>query len=217
MFKIGNRLKKVILSVIVFTLILFSTFMYLIISYPLSYQNLIKKYSNEFDIDPYLVAAIINVESRFDKEARSNKNAIGLMQITPVTGEWAAEVLPINDFTLDRLTDPEVNIMIGTWYLASLFKEFDNDIKLVMAAYNAGNGNVNKWLEDERYSEDGVTLKEIPFKETEEYIEKVQKNIKLYKILYREKFDEPSAYEENHFVVLMHNFKKVIKDLAMYK
>ncbi len=72
------------------------------ITYPLGYLDLIKKYSKEYNVDPYLVAAIINVESRYDKEAISSKKARGLMQISPTTGEWAAQELAIEDFTLEN-------------------------------------------------------------------------------------------------------------------
>lgn len=213
----GKTLKKIVVFVIALALIFVVTFMYFTINYPLSYQNLIKKYSEEFNIDTYLVASVINAESRYDKDAISNKDARGLMQITPVTGQWAAETLAIDDFNLEKLFQPEINIMIGTWYLGVLFEEFDNDLELVLAAYNAGSGNVSKWLEDERYSEDGLTLTKIPFEETEKYVEKVMKNLKVYEILYKEEFQKTLVNEENHFVLLMHSFKKVIKHLAMYK
>ena len=94
------------------------------------------------------------------------------MQISSTTGWWASEVLSIENFSLDMLFEPDRNIMIGTWYLNMLSKEFDDNLKLILAAYNGGSGNVNKWLEDDRYCEDGKTLKKIPFKETDQYVEK---------------------------------------------
>ena len=183
----------------------------------MSYKKSISIYSKQFNVDPYLVAAIINVESSYDKMAISNKEARGLMQISPTTGQWAAEDLAIENFSLDLLFEPETNIMIGTWYLNMLSKEFDHNIQLVLAAYNGGSGNVTKWLENDEYCEDGINLKVIPFKETRDYVEKVLKNYKIYKILYKDEFDKTSTQEESYFIVMIHNFKKILKGLLIYK
>lgn len=190
---------------------------YIKITYPLGYLDLIDKYSNEFNVDPYLVAAIINVESRYDKEAISPKEARGLMQISPTTGEWASKELSIEDFSLEKLFEPETNIRIGTWYLKVLSEEFGNNLQLILAAYNGGSGNVSKWLENEEYSRDGLVLTKIPFKETEEYIKKVEKNIKIYRIVYRSQFSIVSFYGDNYFIGLIHNFRRVLKSLVVYK
>lgn len=190
---------------------------YMKITYPLGYLDLIKKYSNEYNVDPYLVAAIINVESRYDKEAISSKKARGLMQISPTTGEWAAEELAIEDFTLEKLFEPEINIRIGTWYLKVLSEEFDNNLQLILAAYNGGSGNVSKWLGNKDYSKDGLVLSKIPFKETEEYIKKVERNLKIYRIIYKSQFNKRSLYGENYLIGFMHNFRKIIRSLIMYK
>lgn len=217
MLLINKIVKKAIVIMLMFALIYIAISIFFTVNYPLSYQNFIKKYSDEFNVDPYLVAAIINVESKYDKQAISNKDARGLMQITPVTARWASEVLGIENFDVEMLFIPETNIMIGTWYLSVLCKEFDNNLQLVLAAYNAGSGNVGKWLMDENYSEDGKFLREIPFTETEEYIDKVEKNIRIYKILYEKEFESESLTGENYLVLLINNFRKVIKSLAMYK
>lgn len=168
-------------------------------------------------MDPYLVAAIINVESNYDKDAISPKSARGLMQISSTTGYWAAEALKIEDFDLDLLFDPEINIMVGTWYLDVLSKEFDNNLQLILAAYNGGSGNVKKWLTNNEYCEDGAYLKKIPFKETEQYVEKVLKNVKVYKTLYKDELDKPAIHEENNFLAVVHNLRKVIKSLVVNK
>lgn len=190
---------------------------YLTITYPISYQNSISKYSKEFNVDPYLVASIINVESRYDKNAISSKEARGLMQISPITGQWAGETLCIKDFKLEMLFEPDINIMIGTWYLNVLSEEFDNNIPIILAAYNGGSGNVSKWLTNKEYSEDGLNLKKIPFKETEEYVEKVLNNYKIYRIIYKDEFEKPPTHEENSFIVLTHSFRRIIKSLVIYK
>lgn len=215
---INSKFLKGIVTIIIITIIIIiSTNLYFVVNYPMSYKNSINIYSKQFNVDPYLVAAIINVESSYDKTAISNKEARGLMQISPTTGQWAAEDLSIEDFSLDLLFEPEINIMIGTWYLNMLSDEFDHNIQLILAAYNGGSGNVRKWLENDEYCEDGIYLKKIPFKETRDYVEKVLKNYKVYKILYRDEFDRLSTKEESYFIVMIHNFKKIVKGLLIYK
>jgi len=154
------------------------------IIFPLKYNDLIIKYSNENKIDPYLVLAIIKAESGFDPNAKSHKNAIGLMQITEKTGKWGAESLNIKGFKTSDLYDPEINIMIGCWYINTLLKEFNNNEDLAIAAYNGGSGNVNSWLKDTKYSSSGVNLDKIPFKETERYLKRVKNYRAIYKKIY---------------------------------
>ncbi len=152
--------------------------------YPLYYKDHIGKSSSKHDIDPYLVTAIIDVESGFNKEAVSAKDARGLMQITEQTGKWGFEQLKMDDYDNEKLFIPEVNIEIGTWYLQRLKQEFNGDMDLVLAAYNGGSGNVTKWLKDKEYSSDGKTLDKIPFKETENYVKKVNTRYEKYKKMY---------------------------------
>lgn len=150
---------------------------------PYSYSDSIEKYSEEYKVDPILVAAVIKAESNFNPEAVSSKQAYGLMQITPETAHWAAQKMGIGDFSTHMLLNPDTNIMIGCWYLQNLMDEF-KDEELALAAYNAGRGNVQKWLDNPEYSPDGATLAKIPFEETDNYIKKVETYYKLYKILY---------------------------------
>jgi len=141
--------------------------------FPIHYQEEILKYSRKYNIDPYLIAAIIKVESNYNPYAHSFKDAMGLMQIIPSTGFWGAKELEIEDFYLEELYVVERNIEIGTWYLKKLHQQFRGDVRLVLAAYNGGSGNVTKWLSDERYSSNGRDLDYIPFAETRNYVEKV--------------------------------------------
>lgn len=155
--------------------------------YPMKYGNVIVKYSTEYSLDPCLVSAVINVESHYKPNAKSSKNAMGLMQITPSTGRWAAKNLKISNFNDDMLFSPETNIRIGCWYLSYLKDEYkspDSDIKTVLAAYNGGSSNVNKWLKDGAFSQNSSNLDGIPFKETENYVKKVITDYKIYKWLY---------------------------------
>ncbi|SHJ76237.1 soluble lytic murein transglycosylase [Caminicella sporogenes DSM 14501] len=154
--------------------------------YPFHYRHLIEKYSREYNLDPLLVAAIIKVESKFNEKAVSIKGAKGLMQISSITGKWASEELKIENYTEEMLFNPDINIKIGCWYLNLLNKQFNNNLSLVLAAYNGGSGNVSKWLKDIRYSEDGINLKNIPFVETKGYVKKVHKSFKIYRYLYKD-------------------------------
>lgn len=154
--------------------------------YPFHYKEIIKKYSDEYDLDIHLVAAVIRAESKFDTNAISPKGAKGLMQISSITGKWASKELNIEDYSEAVLYKPDVNIRIGCWYLDKLKKEFDNNFLNVLAAYNAGSGNVSKWLLNDEYSLNRIDLIEIPFAETKNYIKRVHRNYKIYKYLYKE-------------------------------
>lgn len=153
--------------------------------YPIHYKDSIWKYSKEYNLDPYLISAVIRVESKFYEKAESTKNAKGLMQISPITGKWASKELGIDYYNEDSLFIPDTNIKIGCWYIDQLRNEFKGDLYLILAAYNGGSGNVAKWLKNPEYSEDGKKLKKIPFLETKIYVEKVMKNYKIYKAIYR--------------------------------
>ncbi|MBU5311189.1 lytic transglycosylase domain-containing protein [Tissierella carlieri] len=212
MFKTIKKIKKIIIFIATIFLILTIGIILLTTNYPIGYKSMIVEYSKEYDLDPYLVASIINVESKYDKDAISQKGARGLMQISPSTGKWASEVLGIDNYSEDILFDPETNIRIGTWYLDTLFKEFDYNLELVLAAYNAGSGNVSKWLKDEKYSNDRTSLSIIPFKETEDYLVRVNQNYKVYSTLYKKYIMNPSD-KDSLYINLLHNIRKIIKEI----
>lgn len=153
--------------------------------FPVKYQKEIEKYSAMYNVDKTLVYAVINTESRFDENSLSYKGAAGLMQIMEPTADWAAEQIGIENYSYDRIYEPEINIQIGCWILNKLADIYDNDVVLICAAYNAGIGNVSGWLEDERFSPDGKTLSHIPFKETKNYVAKVALCSKIYGIILR--------------------------------
>lgn len=159
--------------------------------HPLKYKDYVVKYSDKYDIDPYLVYSIIKAESSFKVDATSRGNARGLMQITDNTGKWAAEKMGLNEFKTEQLYDPEINISIGCWYLNRLYKQFEASEnvpeelrKLVLASYNAGPTRVDTWLKDKSLSSSGHSLDEIPYKETENYVKKVNNYYSIYKKLY---------------------------------
>jgi len=152
--------------------------------YPLKYSELVVKYSSEYDLDRNLVYSIIKAESGFNDQAISPRDAKGLMQILDSTGEWAAEKIKIENFDSSMLMEPETNIRIGCWYIAKLLDQYSQNTELALAAYNAGSGNVSKWLKDTNISKNGKTLDRIPFEETENYVAKIKKYNNMYKKLY---------------------------------
>lgn len=152
--------------------------------YPMKYENIILEYSKEYGLNPYLITAIIKVESNFNTKALSKKNAMGLMQIRESTGKWIAEKIGIDNFTSEMLYQPETNIKMGCWYIDYLIKYYDGNVNLALTAYNGGQGNVSKWLKDKDLSDDGTSLKDIPFAETRHYVEKIEKTYVIYKNIY---------------------------------
>lgn len=154
-------------------------------TYPLFYTDIIVKEAAAYELDPYFVAAVIYCESGGRETVVSHKGATGLMQIMPKTGEWIAEKLEMDDYSEERLKEPEVNIRMGCWYLSYLFKRYEGNSVHALAAYNAGPGNVSKWLEDPQYTQDGQ-LTDIPFDETAAYVKKVLAAQEKYRELYEE-------------------------------
>lgn len=143
-------------------------YLFLLIGYPLSYRDEINKNAKKYGIAPALIASLINTESSFNKNVISPKGAVGLMQILPSTAMYiiGEEV---------NLFDAKINIAVGTEYLAYLYEKFE-DITTALFAYNAGEGNVAKWL-----YEDGVSkLTVCPFPETNMYVSKVLNGVKFY-------------------------------------
>ena len=153
--------------------------------YPLRYDDLIIKYSEKYNLDEYLVMALIKAESNYIYDANSGV-ANGLMQITNDTAQWIAKEMKLN-FSKTDITDPETNINMGCFYLSYLLEYYNGNETLALSAYNAGMGNVNKWLSNKKYSKDSVTLDKIPFEETQKYINKIEKSKEIYINLYKNK------------------------------
>lgn len=153
------------------------------------YSEDIGIYAEKYDIDPFLILGVIDAESGFDKNAVSSVGAMGLMQIMPETGKWIASEIGIEDFKEEDLFDPETNIMMGSWYLRFLLDKYNNNLGNSLAAYNGGHGNVDNWLLDQKYSEDGENLSNIPFIETKEYVKIVRKNIEYCREKYKNLFE----------------------------
>jgi soluble lytic murein transglycosylase len=152
------------------------------VTHPLEYEAEIRASAAEFGVEPSLVAAVIKAESRFDPEATSSRGAYGLMQLLPETASFVSERTGISgDFR-----DPETNIRIGTRYLSYLQSRYEGDQRLALAAYNSGEGRVDRWLSRGDFD----VSRDIPFAETRDYVRNVTESQKVYEDLYGENLDQ---------------------------
>lgn len=157
---------------------------YMRTAYPLEYSAYVETYAERYGFTPSLIYAVIRTESEFDPAAKSKAGAMGLMQLTEPTFEWAQRREPMEGTPpKEPLFDPETNIHYGVLVL-SLLRETFTEPDTMLAAYNAGMGNVGKWLKDEAHSADGKTLHDIPYPETREYVRKVNAAQEMYRQLY---------------------------------
>ena len=149
---------------------------YLRARYPLEYEHIVRTYAQNHDLDSALVAAVVYVESRFDPNAESAAGAVGLMQLLPGTAKGIAVRTGGDRFVVADLRDPDINVRYGTWYLAHLRDRYGT-VRLALAAYHAGQGNVDHWRAE------GVG---IAFPETLAYIAEVERLRGVYADAYRE-------------------------------
>lgn len=154
-----------------------------ITTYPLEYQDLIRQYAAENELQPAYVASVILAESSYRADAVSSVNAQGLMQILPSTGEWIAGKFD-ETYAEGCLFDPDTNIRYGCWYLGFLMRRYDGDMRCASAAYHQGQGTVDKWLADPAFSSDGKTLDKFDSKVTEAYVNRILKYYEKYEELY---------------------------------
>jgi soluble lytic murein transglycosylase len=148
---------------------------YLRARYPLEYEHIIRGHARNYDLDPALLAAVIYTESRFEPSARSSAGAVGLMQLLPETAKGIALRTGGDRFVVSDLLDPEINVRYGAWYLDHLRDRY-GDMRLALAAYHAGQGNVDEWLR-----EGG----ELVFPETRAYVDDVSRVTRVYAKAYR--------------------------------
>ena len=153
------------------------------ILYPIKYEEYVYEYSENLNIDPMLTFAIIKTESNFEEKAESISGAIGLMQLMESTAKEQAYKLSI-EYSRQKLYEPEINLKLGINYFNTLLDYYNQNYILAFAAYNAGMGNVQKWIEKGMIKEDGSDIENIPFKETNMYVRKMIKTYELYKKLY---------------------------------
>lgn len=186
-----NKVKRNVLIVFAVVCVLVLGLMLLLVGskwylktmYPLKYTDIVEKNAAEFSLPLSLVYGIIHTESHFDSEAVSHAGAKGLMQLMDATYEWIQQKLPEEPAPLSEIFEPSVNIRSGCKVMQLLLKQFGNT-NTALAAYNAGSGNVSKWLKNPEYSTDGVTLTAIPITETKNYVERVLNAQKRYQTLY---------------------------------
>jgi soluble lytic murein transglycosylase len=131
--------------------------------YPLRYENIVRGHAEHYRLDPALLAGVIYAESEFDARARSSAGAIGLMQLLPDTAAGIAKRTGGTAFVVGDLYDPELNVRYGAWYLRHLLDRY-GDERTALAAYHAGQGNVDRW----RAADTGIR-----FPETRVYVERV--------------------------------------------
>jgi soluble lytic murein transglycosylase len=144
--------------------------------YPLRYEETIREVSAENGLEPTFVAAVVYTESRFRPDVKSRQGAYGLMQLLPQTAHFIQERSGIRG----DYRDPKVNLRLGAWYLGYLDDRYKGDERLMLAAYNSGEGQVNRWISDEGFD----VGEDIPFKETHHYVENVLGAQSVYKDLY---------------------------------
>ncbi|HEX5216070.1 MAG TPA: transglycosylase SLT domain-containing protein [Vicinamibacterales bacterium] len=155
----------------------------LTVIFPIEHWSLIERYAAARKLDPYLVSALIAQESTFDAGIRSAANAWGLMQVVPATGRRYARSLGIPRFTTASLTNAETNIRIGTNYFADLIEQF-GDVAPALAAYNAGENRVARWLSERPNIDRDEFIDDIPFPETQNYVKRILGTAEDYRVLY---------------------------------
>ncbi|MDX6438192.1 MAG: soluble lytic murein transglycosylase [Gaiellaceae bacterium] len=138
--------------------------------YPLRYEQIVTGHAENYNLDPQLVAAVIYQESKFDANAVSSSGAVGLMQLLPETAQGIADRTGGHGWHESDLVNPELNIRYGSWYLRHLLDKYGSE-ELALAAYNAGQSNVDRWRDE------GVGIQ---FAETRRYVARVQRLKEIY-------------------------------------
>ncbi len=159
---------------------------------PLRHEDIIRQQSADKGLDPSLVAAIIYTESKF-RDQTSHAGARGLMQITPDTADYIARLSGGTAFEQGDLATPQINISYGVYYLRYLLHRYEQNTVLALAAYNGGEGNVDRWIQDARTSERAFGLSSIPFAETREYVGRVLDARREYRSKYARELGLPAA------------------------
>jgi peptidoglycan lytic transglycosylase len=139
---------------------------------PLAYQDIIREQAADEHLDPALIAGVIYAETKFDPRA-SGAGAEGPMQIMPATAEFLAHRSGATTFTIADLANPRVNIAYGSYYLRYLLDRYGGDKVLALAAYNAGETNVDSWAAEARAQGHRLTVDQVPFPETRAYVLRV--------------------------------------------
>ena len=150
------------------------------ITLPLRHDDIIRQQARDKDLDPALIAAVIYEESKF-RDQTSHAGARGLMQITPQTAEYIARKSGGTQFEQGDLATPQINIAYGSFYLRYLLDRYDGNDELAVAAYNAGETNVNRWVHEAGGAEGFDKVEDIPFAETRSYVDDVLERRQEYR------------------------------------
>jgi soluble lytic murein transglycosylase len=142
--------------------------------YPLKYASIVRGHAANYHLDAALLAAVIEQESKFDANARSSAGAVGLMQLQPATAQGIAKYTGGSKFVVSDLDDPEINVRYGAWYLHHLMDKY-RDERLALAAYNAGQQNVDRWR---------AAHQDVQFPETRAYVDRVERLKDIYRRAY---------------------------------
>ena len=178
-----KKISKILIAIMFVILVLFlGNFCIKEIIYPRKYQEIVTNVSSKYEIDENLIYAIIKTESNFNENATSKAKAKGLMQIVDDTAIEISKKIGIENFDISMLYDPEINIEIGTYYFKELYDKYKNRT-IAIIAYNAGQGNVDKWIESGIIN-DNTKLDDIPYNETTVYWKKVLREYSVYNKLY---------------------------------
>jgi soluble lytic murein transglycosylase len=163
--------------------------------YPFPFLEPIEQFSQERQLNPLLVTALIRQESRFMPGIQSSAGAVGLMQVMPDTGAWVAKNIQLKEY---KLNDPEDNIKLGTWYLDYTHAEFSGNSMLAIASYNAGPGAVLDWVAQKGITDPDQFVEAIPYDETRGYVKSVFANYWNYLRLYNPEISQKLAQVSQH-------------------
>ena len=187
MFIVNITKKQITITAIVLILCMIIAFLNIPlriqkIIYKKDYKEYVQKYAQEYNVDENLVYALIKAESNFNSNAKSSKDAIGLMQLMESTAQDVCKKTDLqisSDELSEKLLEPDININIGTKYLSILIQKYGN-IEIAITAYNAGIGTVDNWIEKGIINSDGSNVENIPYKETNNYVRKILRDYKIY-------------------------------------
>ena len=185
MFIVNITKKQITITAIVLILCMIIAFLNIPlriqkIIYKKDYKEYVQKYAQEYNVDENLIYALIKAESNFNSNAKSSKDAIGLMQLMESTAQDVCKKTDLqisSDELSEKLLEPDININIGTKYLSILIQKYGN-IEIAITAYNAG--TVDNWIEKGIINSDGSNVENIPYKETNNYVRKILRDYKIY-------------------------------------
>lgn len=183
--KIKTTICVIILLVIIIVAAIYSLYRYLL--FPKKYEKIVNKAGEIYNVDPYLILAVIKQESSFNEDAISKSRAKGLMQILDKTAdETVKDINSISNKDYD-IYDVYTNINIGTKYLSNLIEQYDGNIYIALTAYNAGMGNISSWFdfENESYNTLEQVVNDIKFNETKQYVINIVRYYNIYRTIYK--------------------------------